>query len=367
MKKFLLIIFLATSLFSQAQTQALSEKYAPMLTIPKGYVCYRTTDAITIDGQADELSWQKATPTDLFIDISGEHFPQPYYHTTAKMLWDDNYLYIYAEMEEPHIWANLQQRDTIVYYDNDFEVFIDPRGEANNYFEIETNAIGTIFDLFLERAYRAPRRPFIQFQWNTPGLKLATHCNGTINNSTDTDIGWSVEMAIPREAIASEFDNYLRAGHWLRINFSRVQWQHELDADGNYSRKKDANGQYLPEDNWVWSPSGQIAMHMPERWGYLYLSDQEVGQGTDEFHYPDTQLSERFLWMLFYAQEEQYRRHRSYHKNLSDFGLHPQDYELLPDGYEVLVETTSHTYEITATAPNGKQYVIDYLGNCFVR
>nr|AIA89102.1 CAZy families CBM9 protein [uncultured Bacteroides sp.] len=86
---------------------------------------------------------EEAPSTEAFVDISGEHFPTPRYHTTAKMLWDDHYLYIYAEMEEPHIWANLQKRDTIVFYDNDFEVFIDPVGEGHNYFEIETNARGT--------------------------------------------------------------------------------------------------------------------------------------------------------------------------------------------------------------------------------
>nr|AIA90116.1 CAZy families CBM9 protein [uncultured Flavobacterium sp.] len=74
------------------------------------------------------------------------------------------------------------------------------------------------------------------------------------------------------------------------MNFSRVEWQYELDANGRYSRKKGENGKYLPEDNWVWTPCGQIAMHMPERWGYMYLSDKRVGQGTDTFRIPKASL-----------------------------------------------------------------------------
>ena len=364
---FLSLSIVIAGICGKVSAQALSDKYAAMLTVPKGYVCYRTADSIRIDGLADELSWKRAQPTESFVDISGDHFPTPCYHSTAKMLWDDHYLYIFAEMEKPHIWANLQKRDTIVFYDNDFEVFIDPVGEAHNYFEIETNAIGTVFDLSLTMPYRAPRRPFIQFQWNCPGLKLATHCEGKINDPNGTDKGWSVEMAIPREAIASEFDNYLKSWHWLRINFSRVEWQYKLDANGRYGRKKGKDGKYLPEDNWVWTPSGQIAMHMPERWGYMYLSDKRVGQGTDAFRYPESQPVQRFLWMLFYAQEERYAKDKSYYKSLSAFNLQEKDMQLLPTGYKVQVEATSHTFEITASAPDGKQYVINESGNCFIR
>nr|AIA94892.1 CAZy families CBM9 protein [uncultured Bacteroides sp.] len=78
-------------------------------------------------------------------------------------------------------------------------------------------------------------------------MKLATHCEGKINDPNGTDKGWSVEMAIPREAIASEFDNYLKSGRWLRINFSRVEWQYELDANGRYSRKKGKTANTSPK------------------------------------------------------------------------------------------------------------------------
>lgn len=366
MKHTLLILFLILGFYIRSQAQALSDKYAPMLTVPKGYVCYRAQDSIHIDGLDNEKSWKNIESTDMFVDISGCHFPVPRYHTIAKMLWDSNYLYVFAELEEPHIWANLTKRDTIVFYDNDFEVFIDPVGEGHNYFEIETNAIGTVFDLTLARPYRAPRRTFVQFQWDCPGLKLATDHNGKINDPEGTDRSWTVEMAIPREAIACEFDNYLKAGNYLRINFSRVEWQFELDGV-KYRRKKGADGKYLPEDNWVWTPTGQIAMHMPERWGYLYLSEKMAGQDVETFYYPENEPVKRFLWMLFYAQEEQYSKNHAYYKSITDFNLDKKDWRLLPEGTQIKVEATSHTYEITAFAQDGKEYVIDESGCCFER
>ncbi|MDR3118823.1 MAG: carbohydrate-binding family 9-like protein [Mediterranea sp.] len=353
-------------MFVQLPAQSLSDKYAARLTRPAGYVCYQTETPIEVDGLDRETSWQKATPTDAFVDISGHDFPKPRYHTAVKMLWDEDCLYIFAQLEEPHIWANLCKRDTIVFYDNDFEVFIDPTGDGHDYFEIETNATGTIFDLSLPRPYRAPHRPFIQFQWNCPGLKLATHHRGTLNHPADRDKGWSVEMAIPREAIAGEFDNYLKAGNYLRINFSRVEWQFDLNGT-TYGRKKGADGKYLPEDNWVWTPTGQVAMHMPERWGYLYLSGEKAGRQAEAFRYPEDEPARRFLWMLFYAQEEQYAKNRTYHNGLAGFNLSGKDRRLLPAGYEVRVEATRHTYEITATAPGGKEYVINESGRCFDR
>lgn len=364
------LLFLTSALLimsSGVKAQTLSEKYKSQLTLPKSYVCYLTSVPIKIDGVLDEDSWVDVPFTESFVDISGEGFPKPRFDTKAKMLWDDYYLYVAAVLEEPNLWAYLQNHDDIVYNDPDFEVFINPTGDAHNYFEIEVNAIGTVFDLSLENAYRAKQRPFIQFQYNTPGLKTGIQRMGTLNNANDTDRGWIVEMAIPREAIAAEFDNYLKAGSYLRIDFSRVEWQTDVDANGKYIKKKDAKGKNLPEDNWVWSPTGLIAMHMPERWGYLYLSAKTAGKGTEQFVYPEDVPVRRFLWRMFYAQEAQYNKSKTYLNRLKDFHLTKDEMAELPKGSTVEVEATSHTYEITVTAADGKNLVIDESGRCFYR
>ena len=99
--------------------------------LPQKYICYKTNEIITIDGKLIESSWSKAEWTDDFVDIEGSSKPVPRYRTRAKMLWDDNYLYIAAEIDEPDIWTTLTQRDTVIFYDNDFEVFIDPDGDTH--------------------------------------------------------------------------------------------------------------------------------------------------------------------------------------------------------------------------------------------
>ena len=45
------------------------------------------------------------------------------------MLWDDQYLYIAAELQEPDEKATLTKHDSVIFHDNDFEVFIKPLPE----------------------------------------------------------------------------------------------------------------------------------------------------------------------------------------------------------------------------------------------
>jgi hypothetical protein len=97
-----------------------------------------------IDGVPDESGWSAAAWTTLFVDIEGDRQPKPTFETRAKMVWDDEYFYVAARMEEPHLWATLKKRDSVIYYDNDFEVFLDPDGDSHLYTEIELNALNTV-------------------------------------------------------------------------------------------------------------------------------------------------------------------------------------------------------------------------------
>src|SRR5262245_61738809 len=93
---------------------------------PRGYVSYRTEGQLKIDGRLDESGWQAVPWTEPFVDVEGDARPVPRYRTRVKMLWDDDYLYVGAELEEPHVWATLTRHDSYIFHDdNDFEVFID--------------------------------------------------------------------------------------------------------------------------------------------------------------------------------------------------------------------------------------------------
>jgi len=180
------------------------------------------------------------------------------------MLWDNEFLYVAAYLDEPHVWATLTEHDQVIYYDNDFEIFIDPDGDTEEYYEVEINPLGTLFDLFLHRTYinGGPA----DHDWNFTGMNSAVHIDGTLNDSSNTDQGWSVEFALPWNTLG-EFAHRPAPpndGDIWRINFSRVEWRHDLDEHGRYVKVPN-----VPENNWVWSPQGVINMHLPEFWGYV--------------------------------------------------------------------------------------------------
>ncbi|HUU83534.1 MAG TPA: CehA/McbA family metallohydrolase [Phycisphaerae bacterium] len=241
--------------------------------LPRHYVCPKATGPIVIDGHLDDPAWASAPWTDPFVDIEGDDKPQPRHHTRAKMTWDDDYLYIAAALDEPHVWATLTRRDQIVFRDNDFEVFIDPDGDAREYYEIEINPLNTIFDLLLMRTY-TDGGPALH-DWNLEGLKTAVHVDGTLNDTSDVDRGWSVEFALPWSSLAEYAHRPTppRDGDTWRMNFSRVEWQHDIIA-GRYQKLPDT-----PEDNWVWSPQGRIDMHVPQHWGYVQFSQRSSAAG----------------------------------------------------------------------------------------
>jgi hypothetical protein len=324
---------------------------------PKEYVCYRTISPLEIDGKLNEAAWAKAQWTDMFVDIEGNLKPLPRFETRVKMLWDDNYFYFGAYMEEPHIWAKLTERDAVIYHDNDFEVFIDPDGDTHEYYELEINAYGTEWDLFLAKPYR-DGGPAIN-AWDIQGLKSAVHIDGTLNDPGDTDTGWSVEIAIPWDVLAECAHKELppRDGDQWRVNFSRVEWQIDV-VNGKYAKRSDpTTGKNLPEDNWVWSPQGLVAMHYPEMWGFVQFSASPAGSDNCEFDVNPVEDAKWAMRQVYYAERTCLMQSGKYTSDFSKLGMA----ESGPDGYSwpPVLETTSKTF--LASIENSKDHSKLYI------
>ncbi len=311
---------------------------------PRHYICYRTPRKLHIDGILDEKEWGNALWTEYFMDIEGSLKPAPRYTTRVKMLWDDDYLYIAAELEEPDIWATLHQRDTVIFYDNDFEVFIDPDGDTHLYYEYEMNAFAAWWDLLLAKPYRDGGPPING--WDIHGLKRATHIYGTINHPGDRDKKWTLEIAMPWN-ILRECNTQQKApgpGDFWRINFSRVEWQTKV-VNHRYVVRKDAKGQRLPEDNWVWSPQGIINMHAPETWGFLLFSDRIAGAGKDIFEMPPDEQVKWILRNLYYKEKRYFNKNGAYSGSLEELKVDPSVFDRF--GTMPVLQVTDHLYEIT--------------------
>lgn len=285
---------------------------------PLSYTAYRTIDELVMDGNFDEASWQQALWTEEFVDIEGDKKPKPFHRTRVKMLWDNDWLYFAAEMEEPHIWAKLTERDAVIFHDNDFEIFIDPDGDTHEYYELEINALGTLWDLLLVKPYR-DRNEVAVNAWDIRKIEYAIGIDGSLNDPSDTDKAWRVEMKIPMSVLAECTEKHIPPpeGDFWRINFSRVHWDTEIE-DKDYHKIAGK-----PEYNWVWSPQGLIAMHYPERWGYLFFSLLPVGSSKHSYQVPATEELKEQLRQLYYKQKQYYLDHNRYARSLSQLKAKP--------------------------------------------
>ena len=327
---------------------------------PLEYVCRRAAGPVAVDGRLDESTWADAEWTEVFGDIEGPSKPAPRHRTRVQMLWDDTYFYIGAFLEEPHLWATLTERDSIIFQDNDFEVFIDPDGDTHNYYELEMNALNTVWDLLLVKPYR-DGGPAIH-SWDIQGLKTGVHLMGTLNDPSDRDKAWTVEIALPfavlKECIPGKPERPAPGDQW-RVNFSRVEYRLEIQG-GTYAKTRDAGtGQPLPEDNWTWAPQGVVNIHYPEMWSYVQFSSKLPGKGKEKFLRRPEERVKSALRKIYYAEWARDLEKPGFVAGLEALGL-GEDAALKIKGWSFPPEirTTQSLFEAVYTARTGESWHI---------
>ena len=291
---------------------------------PKTYVCHKADKLILVDGKLNDDAWSNVQWTDSFVDIEGSLKPDPFYDTKVKMTWDENYFYFGAYLEDPHVWASITARDAVVYKDNDFEIFLDPDGDTHNYYELEVNAFETEWDLILLKPYHDADGVALD-SWDIPGLISKVHVDGTINDPSDMDKGWSVEIAIPWRSLIGNFRSKTppKEGETWKVNFSRVHWDTEI-IDGKYVKTDN------PEFNWVWSPQGHIYMHFPHFWGLVQFS--EKAPGSEKVEFLDNGM-DRMRWALrqvYIRQRNYFFKNERYTASLKELNLKDRPIEGVP-------------------------------------
>eukprot|EP01116_Phalansterium_solitarium_P023471 TRINITY_DN8233_c0_g6_i2.p1 TRINITY_DN8233_c0_g6~~TRINITY_DN8233_c0_g6_i2.p1 ORF type:complete len:385 (+),score=126.60 TRINITY_DN8233_c0_g6_i2:546-1700(+) len=262
-------------------------------TYPRQYIAYKVDKDLVIDGKLDDPAWTAVGWSENFVDISTNI--TPHLQTNMKIRYDDTFLYVGALLQEPQTWANITHtchcidpnEDQVIFHDNDFEIFVDADGSTHYYKEYEMNAANATWDLCLDKTYtdggyENSTRLFGKAGFDMqPPLHCRTYVNGVINDPATGSSYWSVEVALPLagEALNKSVDLPPKSGQYWRINFSRVEWAVKI-VDGQYQKfpccQSCPNPGTAVEDNWVWSPQGQVDMHVPERWGFIQFSDDPV-------------------------------------------------------------------------------------------
>ena len=260
------------------------------------YTCYRTDEVIQIDGRLDEDSWQKAPKSSKFVDlVTGESAPLD---TRMAALWDDENLYVGFWLEEPRVQAKFTERDSLIYMENDVELFI---AGKDCYYEFEINALGTVYEVFFiwQDAYKKgsafdkpefdllsqrvdvlggfqdsmrfgkhPRgKRWAFLDWDFPGMRSGVHVDGTLNDNTDVDKGWTVELAFPWKGmglLAGDRSIPPQDGDTWRMDFSRFE---AFDLYGNPIQ---------PSAGWAFNKHGVYDSHIPECFTFVHFSSKTI-------------------------------------------------------------------------------------------
>ena len=160
------------------------------------------------------------------------------------------------------------QRFESIYSNNNTKVFIDTGGQGTNYLEFELNALKTTWTLTLTKPYSQGGQATTVA---IPGLKYGVFVKGTLNNPSDVDQGWSVEMAIPMSYLKTLNPNSgtypPKINDQWRINMMRVEWGSAV-VNGKIVKSPDTND-FSASSNWIWSAQASNTIHDPSKWGYL--------------------------------------------------------------------------------------------------
>jgi len=166
----------------------------PAPPIPK-YEVKRAVSPIVVDGKLDDKAWAAANTAELTFPWEAQTGAKQ--KTVARLLWDDDNLYVSYDCEDADVTAQFTQRDDPTYRDDAVEIFINPRPaqQTTAYIGLEMNARSVLYDYL--RVTVSPGSGLFFKRFNLDGLKVAAVVNGTLNDRSDSDKGWSLEVSIP--------------------------------------------------------------------------------------------------------------------------------------------------------------------------
>ena len=170
---------------------------------------HRASGPIAIDGVLSEPAWERAERAGPFVrSLDGKPCSA---QTVARLLWDDENLYVAFQAEDPNIATPFTRDDEPLYTSNVVEIFVNPSGE------IELSPANVLFD-----ASFTGRRQGMDLAWSSRA-RHAVHLDGTLNDPRDVDRGWTAELAIPFAALTGMPRPRPQRGDTWRFNLYRLR------------------------------------------------------------------------------------------------------------------------------------------------
>ena len=209
------------------------------------YDIRRAGAPLEIDGKLDDKAWGAARPAGDF------HFPWSTEgekeQTVARMLWDDENLYVGYYCRDKHISAFVTERHGPVSKDDCVEIFLAPNpAKVTNYYTFEINAIGTMLNRCRTDWWTGSPT------WEPEGVRYRTSYHGLPRKEESAgDDHWVVEMAIPLK-------NFVRDAEHIPPQPGDV-WRLNLNRTGGVTNKQSSS--------WSLIPTPKPSFHTPSAFG----------------------------------------------------------------------------------------------------
>jgi len=172
-------------------------------------------ELMVIDGEMNEQSWNNVEERSLEYIYNATQKSDKQ-KTTVRILWDSTYIYAFFKADDKYLTTRETKKDGTPYLDDCAEIFLIPVPKPlDTHFCFEVNLNNAVNDIiFFNNYYQGQNIGFKPYDSN---IIVKSKSMGTVNDNSDIDIGWQIEMAIPIESFGflKNFSPVKTGNKWL--------------------------------------------------------------------------------------------------------------------------------------------------------
>ncbi|KAK9763856.1 hypothetical protein K7432_009120 [Basidiobolus ranarum] len=293
---------------------------------PKTHVSYRSSGSIVLDGKLDDEAWQKVPWTQNFGNIQGPSgiTPPSMMNTRVKIMFDEEYIYVGAQIDEEVIRAKKSYCAGKVWDDNDFQFYLDADRTNTNLKVIKMNALGLYEALIYDKP---PSNKGVGKTWDIKSkFEFKVYTNGKVNDPNWTKVKggfWSVEWKLHKSLLSNKATskrdvqgvpayqnmNFLRTGYNPTSVYPLPNQANTTSTASLFfgippvsnSAALRRRHQVTPRYQFSWTPQYSNDPTNPDLWGHMEFKDST---NTSLPFVEDPNYPTRFaLTQVYYAQQ----------------------------------------------------------------
>lgn len=156
------------------------------------YTLGKLSAAPTVDGKADDATWQNITALQINRQPDGQPL-NPALAATVKLAWDADNLYLLGQIKDDEVVNSHSNNDGTLWEGDVLELFLGLPGQDGTYVELQFAPSGARFDAKFTGHRQPAWEEAAKFE---SGVKHVVVTDGTANGD-GADKGFVVEAAIP--------------------------------------------------------------------------------------------------------------------------------------------------------------------------